>query len=87
MTASNAEILHQHRFLGNKAVHELEQPSREELRLAIEIIEHTFETVYSIPQKGRALKAKTKIRKAYIARFSLLKSIRSGQQIPDILLK
>jgi hypothetical protein len=30
----DAEILHEHRFLGNKAVHELSQPSIEELKFS-----------------------------------------------------
>ncbi|PPD38326.1 MAG: hypothetical protein CTY16_20410 [Methylobacter sp.] len=58
LTEKSAEILHEHRYLGNDAVHELRQPSKEELRLAIEIIEHAFESIYQIPQKGDDLKVK-----------------------------
>lgn len=56
LTQNNSEILHEHRFLGNEAVHELHQPSSEELTLAIEIIEHTIESLYEIPQKALSLK-------------------------------
>ena len=49
-------MLHQHRYLGNEAVHELKAPSSDELRLAIEIIEHVVEQLYEIPQKAVALK-------------------------------
>ncbi|KGO94294.1 DUF4145 domain-containing protein [Flavobacterium subsaxonicum] len=56
LTKDNAEILHEHRFLGNKAIHELQPPSKEELDLALEIIENIFNTLYEIPQKGMQLK-------------------------------
>ena len=58
LTAQNAEILHEHRFLGNDAVHELSTPSREDLKLAIEIVENVFDTLYEIPSKGLTLKRK-----------------------------
>lgn len=63
LTQRNAEILHEHRFLGNEAVHELHQPSAEELTLAIEIIEHTVESLYEIPQKALSLKKAKKVRR------------------------
>jgi len=58
LTAEHAEILHEHRFLGNEAVHELSLPLKENLNLAIEIIENVFETLYEIPNKGMQLKNK-----------------------------
>jgi len=51
----NATILHQHRFLGNDAVHELAQPSVDELKLAIEIIEHILDSLYEMPDKAEEL--------------------------------
>ena len=62
LTKTHADILHQHRYMGNDAVHELSQPIREELGLAIEIIEHTFEAIFEIPPKGDELKEKIKQR-------------------------
>jgi hypothetical protein len=56
LTAQNAATLHEHRFLGNHAVHELKKPSMMELRLAIEIIEHTLEQIYELPRKASELK-------------------------------
>lgn len=56
LTPQNAAILHEHRFLGNKALHELNPPSHEELRLAIDIIEHTLKSVFDMPKKYTALK-------------------------------
>jgi len=58
LTKENAEILHEHRCLGNEAVHELSRPTKEELSLAIEIIENVFDTLYESPTNARALKNK-----------------------------
>lgn len=58
LTSQNADILHEHRFLGNEAVHELSSPSKEDLGLAIEIVENVFDTLYEMPSKGLRLKNK-----------------------------
>lgn len=63
LTQKSSEILHEHRFLGNEAVHELHQPSSEELTLAIEIIEHTIESLYEIPKKAISLQRAKQNRK------------------------
>lgn len=63
ITESHAEILHEHRFLGNKAVHELDMPSAEELKLGIEILEHTLENIYELKYKGGELQYKRELRK------------------------
>lgn len=61
LTSSNAKILHDLRFLGNEAIHSLEAPSIEELKLAIHIIEHTIENIYELHHKAEKLRdAKTK---------------------------
>jgi len=57
LTKNSADMLHEHRFLGNDAVHELAQPTQRELRLAIEIIEHILEQIFEIPEKAEALRA------------------------------
>ncbi len=51
LTKAKAESLHAHRYLGNEALHDLEMPSVDELRLAIEIIEHVLEELYTIQDK------------------------------------
>lgn len=64
LTKDQADVLHELRFLGNDALHQLLQPSPCELALAIEIIEHTLTTLYEIPDKVNALrKSKTHRRK------------------------
>jgi len=56
LTQSSAQTLHEHRYLGNTAVHELARPPEDELRLAIEIVEHTLEQLYELPWKAGELK-------------------------------
>jgi hypothetical protein len=56
LTQSSAQTLHEHRYLGNSAVHELARPSEDELRLAIEIVEHTLEQLYELPEKAEELR-------------------------------
>ena len=56
LTNDNAEILHELRFLGNKALHELATPQPEELQLGIKIIEHIIENIYELPSRARELK-------------------------------
>ncbi len=43
--------------MGNSAVHELSRPAEEDLRLAIEIIEHVLDSLYEIPEKADVLRA------------------------------
>jgi len=56
ITNHEAEILHDLRFLGNVALHELEQPTSEEIKCAIEILEHTLYSQYEMTKKARVLK-------------------------------
>ena len=53
-----AEILHALRFIGNEAVHELTAPPEDDLKAAIEIVEHTLENLYGLSAKGYSLLAK-----------------------------
>ncbi len=63
LTSENAESLHELRFIGNDALHELTKPSPAELKLAIEIIELTIENLYELEHKAMKLKSKKAIRK------------------------
>lgn len=56
LTIDNATSLHELRFLGNDALHELTKPSIQEIRLAIEIIELTIENIYELQHKAMKLK-------------------------------
>ena len=63
LTRPSAEALHGHRFLGNAAMHELMRPSMDELKLAIEIVEHTLEELYEMPEKALELRRKVQRKK------------------------
>ena len=63
LTVGAAKSLHEHRYLGNEAVHEFAMPSRSELRLAIEIIEHVLDHLYEIPEKTLKLRKEAAARK------------------------
>jgi hypothetical protein len=71
LTQDQANILHAHRFLGNDALHEI-QLSRSQVRrvhelsLAIEVVEHIFDTIYEIPKKGDELTRLSENRKESI---------------------
>lgn len=51
LTKHHTEILHEHRFLGNEALHSLDQPTKEELKIAIEIVDHTLDNLYELTEK------------------------------------
>lgn len=58
LTKACTDILHEHRFLGNDAIHELQVPTKEVLGLAMDIIEHMFDDLYEIPDKAEDLRQK-----------------------------
>jgi Domain of unknown function (DUF4145) len=51
----HADILHEHRYLGNEALHQLEAPHKTTLSIAIEIIEHILDSFYEIDRKAGEL--------------------------------
>ena len=55
LTQPSAHTLHEHRYLGNDAVHDLARPSPDELKLAVEIVEHVIEQLYELPEKAAEL--------------------------------
>lgn len=55
LTPSGAKILHHIRNLGNGAAHEIKPHSKEELQLALEVVEHLFKDVYVLPTKARQI--------------------------------
>lgn len=60
LTKNSADTLHEHRYLGNSAVHELARPADVELKLAIEILEHTLDALYEMPEKAAQLRSRRK---------------------------
>lgn len=62
LTKAKAKLLHAHRYLGNEALHDLEMPSVDELRLAIQIVEHVLEELYTLQDKAHEMKLRRKER-------------------------
>jgi hypothetical protein len=60
LNARLAGILHEHRYLGNKALHELDIPDKETLEKALNIIEHIMEDLYTIPSEAADLQRRRK---------------------------
>jgi len=50
--------LHELRYLGNKAIHELDNPNKEDLEMGIDIIENMLSNIYEIPVKAKLLAEK-----------------------------
>lgn len=63
LTKEHSRILHENRVLGNDALHTLQDVPKEDLKIAIEIIEHTLENLYEIQVKGQLLALKNRHRK------------------------
>jgi hypothetical protein len=49
LAQTSAESLQAHRFLGNYALHRNETPDKEELKTAIELVEHVLNEIYLVP--------------------------------------
>lgn len=64
LTKGGANFLHEHRFMGNDAIHQLRKPSREELTIALDILEHCLDEVFVIPAKANELAQSRKKRNA-----------------------
>ena len=51
LTEKQAGTLHEHRYLGNKALHELDIPDKKTLEIALNLIEHIMEDLYTVPSQ------------------------------------
>lgn len=51
-----AELLHEERYIGNAALHEIERPEESEIETGIEIIEGLLNTIYILPSKAEKLR-------------------------------
>ena len=56
LTPQQVAALHEHRYLGNRALHELETPDTATLEVAINLIEHTMAALYDVPAQANALR-------------------------------
>ena len=59
ITKAQSETLHQLRFLGNAAAHELDKPLKSNLKVAMAIVDNIIENLYVIPKyKEKLVKRK-----------------------------
>ena len=63
VTVDHSNALHKTRLFGNEAAHELRRPGRDTLKSAIEIVEHTLESMYDLTEKARSLTLLKRTRK------------------------
>lgn len=56
LTTAQADLLHEERYLGNAALHELATPSVQEIEDGLGIIEGLINTIYILPSKAKRLK-------------------------------
>ncbi|MEA3351704.1 MAG: DUF4145 domain-containing protein [Chloroflexota bacterium] len=56
LTREHADSLHELRFLGNEAIHKLQSPSEDELRLVFSILYLTLENIFALSDKATLLK-------------------------------
>lgn len=64
LTKAQADLLHEERYLGNSALHEMETPSSEDIEDGLQIVEGLINAIYILPQKAEKLKNRRNARKA-----------------------
>ena len=57
-SASQAALLHEERYLGNAALHELETPSKQAIEDGLGIVEGLMNTIYILPHKAERLRSR-----------------------------
>jgi hypothetical protein len=56
LTTAQAELLHEERYVGNAALHELETPAAQDIEDGLRIVEGLINTIYILPSKAKRLK-------------------------------
>ena len=56
LTNAQAELLHEERYLGNAALHEMATPSAQDIEDGLSIVEGLINTIYILPSKAKRLK-------------------------------
>jgi hypothetical protein len=62
LSAAEVKLMHRLRYLGNRAAHEGNSPSREDLDAGLSITEHLLRAVYVAPKMGRGLPKKSRLK-------------------------
>jgi len=63
LTTAQAELLHEERYLGNAALHELETPTAQDIEDGLLIVEGLINTIYVLPSKAKRLKERREFKK------------------------
>lgn len=64
LAAAQADLLHEERYIGNAALHEIVSPSGRDVIDGLEIIETLLSTLYVLPGKAERLRGKREMREA-----------------------
>jgi hypothetical protein len=58
LATPQADLLHEERYLGSAALHEMVAPSKLDVRDGFDIIDTLLTTIYILPEKARRLRLK-----------------------------
>jgi hypothetical protein len=75
ISTTDKRRLHAIRFLGNDAAHEVREPKRSELKVALEIVEHLIKSVFILEQRAKDLDVQVESHEAF---FRLLEQCASN---------
>jgi hypothetical protein len=64
LTIAQAELLHEERYLGNAALHQLTTPSAQDIEDGLRIVEGLMNTIYILPSKAKRLKERREFKDA-----------------------
>jgi hypothetical protein len=56
LTSSQAALLHEERYIGNAALHEMTTPPVDDIEDGLQIVEGLINTIYILPEKAKRLK-------------------------------
>ena len=63
LTTAQAELLHEERYIGNAALHQLETPPAQDIEDGLGIVEGLITTIYILPSKAKRLKERREAKK------------------------
>jgi hypothetical protein len=58
LTKAQADLLHEERYIGNAALHELATPSKADIEDGLQIVEGLMNTIYVLPAKASRLRGR-----------------------------
>jgi len=74
LTMAQAELLHEERYIGNAALHELETPATQDIEDGLGIVEGLINTIYILPSKAKRLKQRREFKKSGGLKATMTKS-------------